>query len=156
MVLKVFMNGNWQEEDEQGKTEVNRLIDSEDNVTEQTHHIIIPSYAAWFDYNRYQIPSTTCFFSVLRACLDGSGVIAQWFSTFLTCPTQYLKTPSYILWYSHFTWSVKSDSCYNVPWLCCALNEADSLEWRRSCTRTSVTTSNFYSHSLKKRLQIIK
>uniref|UniRef100_A0A8C1EAB2 SWI/SNF related BAF chromatin remodeling complex subunit C1a n=1 Tax=Cyprinus carpio carpio TaxID=630221 RepID=A0A8C1EAB2_CYPCA len=31
--------------------EVNRLIDSEDNVTEQTHHIIIPSYAAWFDYN---------------------------------------------------------------------------------------------------------
>lgn len=24
----------------------------EDNVTEQTHHIIIPSYAAWFDYNR--------------------------------------------------------------------------------------------------------
>uniref|UniRef100_A0A673MUN9 SWI/SNF related, matrix associated, actin dependent regulator of chromatin, subfamily c, member 1a n=1 Tax=Sinocyclocheilus rhinocerous TaxID=307959 RepID=A0A673MUN9_9TELE len=37
--------------DEQGKTEVNRLIDSEDNVTEQTHHIIIPSYAAWFDYN---------------------------------------------------------------------------------------------------------
>lgn len=26
----------------------------EDNVTEQTHHIIIPSYAAWFDYNRYE------------------------------------------------------------------------------------------------------
>lgn len=23
----------------------------EDNVTEQTHHIIVPSYAAWFDYN---------------------------------------------------------------------------------------------------------
>lgn len=22
-------------------------------MTEQTHHIIIPSYAAWFDYNRY-------------------------------------------------------------------------------------------------------
>ncbi|XP_077070956.1 SWI/SNF complex subunit SMARCC1 [Siphateles boraxobius] len=39
------------EDDEQCKTEVNRLIDSEDNVTEQTHHIIIPSYAAWFDYN---------------------------------------------------------------------------------------------------------
>uniref|UniRef100_A0A674E2Y5 SWI/SNF related BAF chromatin remodeling complex subunit C1 n=1 Tax=Salmo trutta TaxID=8032 RepID=A0A674E2Y5_SALTR len=40
------------EEEEQGKAEVNRLIDSiEDNVTEQTHHIIIPSYAAWFDYN---------------------------------------------------------------------------------------------------------
>ncbi|RXM30655.1 SWI/SNF complex subunit SMARCC1 [Acipenser ruthenus] len=41
-----------QEEEEQGKAEVNRLIDSsEDNVTEQTHHIIIPSYASWFDYN---------------------------------------------------------------------------------------------------------
>lgn len=24
---------------------------TEDNVTEQTHHIIIPSYSAWFDYN---------------------------------------------------------------------------------------------------------
>lgn len=23
-------------------------------MTEQTHHIIIPSYAAWFDYNRYR------------------------------------------------------------------------------------------------------
>lgn len=30
------------------------MIDNgEDNVTEQTNHIIIPSYAAWFDYNRY-------------------------------------------------------------------------------------------------------
>lgn len=29
----------------------------EDNVTEQTHHIIIPSYAAWFDYNRYRCSS---------------------------------------------------------------------------------------------------
>ena len=25
--------------------------DVEDNVTEQTHHIIVPSYSAWFDYN---------------------------------------------------------------------------------------------------------
>eukprot|EP00096_Caligus_rogercresseyi_P007034 TRINITY_DN2431_c0_g3_i1.p1 TRINITY_DN2431_c0_g3~~TRINITY_DN2431_c0_g3_i1.p1 ORF type:complete len:894 (-),score=255.54 TRINITY_DN2431_c0_g3_i1:1338-3953(-) len=25
--------------------------ESEDNVTEQTHHIIIPSYSSWFDYN---------------------------------------------------------------------------------------------------------
>ena len=23
----------------------------EDNVTEQTHHIIVPSYSSWFDYN---------------------------------------------------------------------------------------------------------
>ncbi|XP_062394509.1 SWI/SNF complex subunit SMARCC1 isoform X2 [Sardina pilchardus] len=40
------------DDEEQSKAEVNRLLDSgEDNVTEQTHHIIIPSYAAWFDYN---------------------------------------------------------------------------------------------------------
>uniref|UniRef100_A0A8C2WE88 SWI/SNF related, matrix associated, actin dependent regulator of chromatin subfamily c member 2 n=1 Tax=Cyclopterus lumpus TaxID=8103 RepID=A0A8C2WE88_CYCLU len=40
------------DDEEQGKAEVNRLMDSsEDNVTEQTHHIIIPSYGAWFDYN---------------------------------------------------------------------------------------------------------
>ncbi|KAM9431789.1 SWI/SNF complex subunit SMARCC1 isoform 2-T2 [Clarias gariepinus] len=40
------------DDEEQGKAEVNRLMDSgEDNVTEQTHHIIIPSYSAWFDYN---------------------------------------------------------------------------------------------------------
>uniref|UniRef100_A0A1A8M5V6 SWI/SNF related, matrix associated, actin dependent regulator of chromatin, subfamily c, member 1a n=1 Tax=Nothobranchius pienaari TaxID=704102 RepID=A0A1A8M5V6_9TELE len=39
------------DDEEQGKGEVNRLDASEDNVTEQTHHIIIPSYASWFDYN---------------------------------------------------------------------------------------------------------
>jgi SWI/SNF related-matrix-associated actin-dependent regulator of chromatin subfamily C len=27
------------------------LYFQEDNVTEQTHHIVIPSYAAWFDYS---------------------------------------------------------------------------------------------------------
>lgn len=32
----------------------------EDNVTEQTHHIIIPSYAAWFDYNRYSRHGQGC------------------------------------------------------------------------------------------------
>ncbi|KAK0088239.1 hypothetical protein PV326_004917 [Microctonus aethiopoides] len=25
--------------------------EAEDNVTEQTHHIVVPSYSAWFDYN---------------------------------------------------------------------------------------------------------
>ncbi|KAA8591907.1 hypothetical protein FQN60_017281 [Etheostoma spectabile] len=40
------------DDEEQSKAEINRLMDaSEDNVTEQTHHIIIPSYGAWFDYN---------------------------------------------------------------------------------------------------------
>uniref|UniRef100_A0A8C4DE22 SWI/SNF complex subunit SMARCC1 n=1 Tax=Dicentrarchus labrax TaxID=13489 RepID=A0A8C4DE22_DICLA len=46
------MKGGNVDDEEQGKAEINRLIDSgEDNVTEQTHHIIIPSYGAWFDYN---------------------------------------------------------------------------------------------------------
>ena len=27
-------------------------IPHDDNLPEQTRHIIIPSYAAWFDYNR--------------------------------------------------------------------------------------------------------
>lgn len=30
---------------------VNKNDDQEDNVTEQTHHIVVPSYSAWFDYN---------------------------------------------------------------------------------------------------------
>lgn len=35
-----------------GKMETKTEPDGqEDNVTEQTHHIIIPSYSAWFDYN---------------------------------------------------------------------------------------------------------
>lgn len=45
-----------QDEDENStgnKAEQSKSADlHEDNVTEQTHHIIIPSYAAWFDYNR--------------------------------------------------------------------------------------------------------
>jgi SWI/SNF related-matrix-associated actin-dependent regulator of chromatin subfamily C len=32
-------------------TQTGKLDTSDDNVTEQAHHIIIPSYAAWFDYN---------------------------------------------------------------------------------------------------------
>lgn len=54
----------------------------EDNVTEQTHHIIIPSYAAWFDYNRclsgdrgglfLSVPPS--FQSVLTLPFDSSSV----------------------------------------------------------------------------------
>ncbi|CAD7093415.1 unnamed protein product [Hermetia illucens] len=29
--------------------------DMEDNVTEQTHHIVVPSYSAWFDYNSIHV-----------------------------------------------------------------------------------------------------
>lgn len=55
--LSFFVSYNWdfcvQDDEEQNKGEVNRMNDAnEDNVTEQTHHIIIPSYGAWFDYNR--------------------------------------------------------------------------------------------------------
>lgn len=38
------------QEDEEGREGL-RLSDGEDNITEQTHHIIVPSYTAWFNYN---------------------------------------------------------------------------------------------------------
>ena len=34
-----------------GKKEAVKGEDGDDNVTEQTHHIIVPSYSSWFDYN---------------------------------------------------------------------------------------------------------
>ncbi|MED6282836.1 SWI/SNF complex subunit smarcc1, partial [Characodon lateralis] len=38
-------------EDEEGRSEIPRLSEVEDTITEQTHHIIIPSYTSWFNYN---------------------------------------------------------------------------------------------------------
>merc|ERR1711963_1177802 len=38
------------EEDKEVKEEASK-DDQEDNATEQTHHIIVPSYSSWFDYN---------------------------------------------------------------------------------------------------------
>ncbi|KAJ3609080.1 hypothetical protein NHX12_023607 [Muraenolepis orangiensis] len=38
-------------EDEDGRGDVSHLSDVEDNITEQTHHIIVPSYTSWFNYN---------------------------------------------------------------------------------------------------------
>ncbi|XP_077405214.1 SWI/SNF complex subunit SMARCC1b isoform X3 [Vanacampus margaritifer] len=38
-------------EDEEGRVEIPRLLEGEDNITEQTHHIIIPSYTSWFNNN---------------------------------------------------------------------------------------------------------
>ncbi|XP_070840212.1 SWI/SNF complex subunit SMARCC1b [Chaetodon trifascialis] len=38
-------------EDEEGRVEIPRLSEGEDSITEQTHHIIIPSYTSWFNYN---------------------------------------------------------------------------------------------------------
>uniref|UniRef100_A0A8C5UHQ8 SWI/SNF related, matrix associated, actin dependent regulator of chromatin subfamily c member 1 n=1 Tax=Malurus cyaneus samueli TaxID=2593467 RepID=A0A8C5UHQ8_9PASS len=41
-----------QEDEDPNKGDQSRSTDpGEDNVTEQTNHIIIPSYASWFDYN---------------------------------------------------------------------------------------------------------
>ncbi|CAJ0950555.1 unnamed protein product [Ranitomeya imitator] len=43
-------------EDEDPSRDQSRMMDNgEDNVTEQTNHIIIPSYAAWFDYNSIHV-----------------------------------------------------------------------------------------------------
>uniref|UniRef100_A0A672HKU1 SWI/SNF related, matrix associated, actin dependent regulator of chromatin, subfamily c, member 1b n=1 Tax=Salarias fasciatus TaxID=181472 RepID=A0A672HKU1_SALFA len=39
-------------DDEDGRSEIPRLSEGEENITEQTHHIIIPSYTSWFNYNR--------------------------------------------------------------------------------------------------------
>uniref|UniRef100_A0AAR2IML8 SWI/SNF related BAF chromatin remodeling complex subunit C1b n=1 Tax=Pygocentrus nattereri TaxID=42514 RepID=A0AAR2IML8_PYGNA len=42
-----FLSGD---EEDQGR-EFGRGLDGEESATEQTHHIIIPSYTSWFDYN---------------------------------------------------------------------------------------------------------
>lgn len=55
--------GTTGEESQTGKTSENSNTqefpsnrdDLEDNVTEQTHHIIVPSYSAWFDYNSIHV-----------------------------------------------------------------------------------------------------
>ncbi|XP_023930309.1 SWI/SNF complex subunit SMARCC2 [Lingula anatina] len=39
------------EENKENTEDAGKSMDHEENVTEQTHHIIIPSYSAWFDYN---------------------------------------------------------------------------------------------------------
>ncbi|XP_072532593.1 SWI/SNF complex subunit SMARCC1b [Salminus brasiliensis] len=44
-----FLSGVRDEEDQ--AREFGRGLDSEESATEQTHHIIIPSYTSWFDYN---------------------------------------------------------------------------------------------------------
>uniref|UniRef100_A0A8D3DDK6 SWI/SNF related BAF chromatin remodeling complex subunit C1b n=1 Tax=Scophthalmus maximus TaxID=52904 RepID=A0A8D3DDK6_SCOMX len=41
--------------DEEGRGDMPRLSEGEDNITEQTHHIIIPSYTSWFNYNRIHL-----------------------------------------------------------------------------------------------------
>ncbi|XP_073533187.1 SWI/SNF complex subunit SMARCC1 isoform X1 [Phyllobates terribilis] len=44
------------EDEDPSRGDQSRMMDNgEDNVTEQTNHIIIPSYAAWFDYNSIHV-----------------------------------------------------------------------------------------------------
>uniref|UniRef100_A0A674NFN1 SWI/SNF related BAF chromatin remodeling complex subunit C1b n=1 Tax=Takifugu rubripes TaxID=31033 RepID=A0A674NFN1_TAKRU len=38
-------------EDEEGRGDLPRLSEGEDSITEQTHHVIIPSYTSWFNNN---------------------------------------------------------------------------------------------------------
>ncbi|KAM9385401.1 SWI/SNF complex subunit SMARCC1b [Pholidichthys leucotaenia] len=38
-------------DDEEGRGETPRLSEAEENIIEQTHHIIIPSYTSWFNNN---------------------------------------------------------------------------------------------------------
>lgn len=52
------------QEDEEGRGESSRLSEGEDNITEQTHHIIIPSYTSWFNYNRWAFFIYTDLFSL--------------------------------------------------------------------------------------------
>ena len=47
-IFKAGEDGQTENKDE---GEDKKEIDTEDSVTEQTHHIIIPSYSSWFDYN---------------------------------------------------------------------------------------------------------
>ncbi|GBP09517.1 hypothetical protein EVAR_73457_1 [Eumeta japonica] len=45
--------------------------DMEDNVTEQTHHIIVPSYSAWFDYNSIHVIEKSLLKMVAIATASG-------------------------------------------------------------------------------------
>ena len=40
-----------EKEEKKDESEQDTKDEVEDNVTEQTHHIIVPSYSSWFDYN---------------------------------------------------------------------------------------------------------
>ncbi|XP_053302165.1 SWI/SNF complex subunit SMARCC1b [Pleuronectes platessa] len=42
-------------EEEEVRGEVPRLSEGEENITEQTHHIIVPSYTSWFNNNRIHL-----------------------------------------------------------------------------------------------------
>merc|ERR1712156_998932 len=45
------VGANEKDDGEEGKQTEVKGEDGDDNVTEQTHHIIVPSYSSWFDYN---------------------------------------------------------------------------------------------------------
>ena len=45
------VGANDKEDGDEGRPAEVKGEDGDDNVTEQTHHIIVPSYSSWFDYN---------------------------------------------------------------------------------------------------------
>lgn len=65
----------------------------EDNVTEQTHHIIVPSYSAWFDYNSiHEIEKRALseFFNGRNKSKTPEIYLAYRFALFVT-PTQFYQ-----------------------------------------------------------------
>uniref|UniRef100_A0A672HK11 SWI/SNF related, matrix associated, actin dependent regulator of chromatin, subfamily c, member 1b n=1 Tax=Salarias fasciatus TaxID=181472 RepID=A0A672HK11_SALFA len=64
------------QDDEDGRSEIPRLSEGEENITEQTHHIIIPSYTSWFNYNRLiRETSPEYLSSTVHAFLEQWGLI---------------------------------------------------------------------------------
>lgn len=59
------------QEDEEGRGDMPRLSEGEDSITEQTHHIIIPSYTSWFNYNRYLDTHTRAHAAFSSASCNG-------------------------------------------------------------------------------------
>uniref|UniRef100_A0A8C1K0P1 SWI/SNF related, matrix associated, actin dependent regulator of chromatin, subfamily c, member 1b n=1 Tax=Cyprinus carpio TaxID=7962 RepID=A0A8C1K0P1_CYPCA len=63
--------------------EFGRGMEGEESATEQTHHIIVPTYASWFDYNCIHqierriscIPRCVCTYKVVHSFLEQWGLI---------------------------------------------------------------------------------
>uniref|UniRef100_A0A8C1K159 SWI/SNF related, matrix associated, actin dependent regulator of chromatin, subfamily c, member 1b n=1 Tax=Cyprinus carpio TaxID=7962 RepID=A0A8C1K159_CYPCA len=69
--------------DEEEQREFGRGMEGEESATEQTHHIIVPTYASWFDYNCIHqierriscIPRCVCTYKVVHSFLEQWGLI---------------------------------------------------------------------------------
>uniref|UniRef100_A0A8C1BT27 SWI/SNF related BAF chromatin remodeling complex subunit C1b n=1 Tax=Cyprinus carpio carpio TaxID=630221 RepID=A0A8C1BT27_CYPCA len=68
--------------DEEEQREFGRGMEGEESATEQTHHIIVPTYASWFDYNcihqierRISCIPCVCTYKVVHSFLEQWGLI---------------------------------------------------------------------------------